>query len=633
VSRKFLRSAPFVIEFATGADQHLNPLVYPEALPLSHLYFCDGCSNVVSRLDLTEDIDSYYCPHCLENMPSSEAMLYGMRCSKCWACPVCSVNLTVVASSVAADEKVFHIVCSYCRWSSRGWMEAVQPEQLLGKIVALERESVSRQRMNALVENFRSRAQEQQRERELVQRLRRRSSLTRGAVSTSILTAKRFSSLMRVPRTSVVERTGTHGSSDDSSTGQWRIDDLETKLKCKLASQSDIRAEAYNAHSKSDHKGPDPMTRNLSMMQSAPSTAGIRKAGPGLPELVISKGLSVDEMISAHSQSAENGSLTDQILQVIDQDHDSNDVSSLMQRLLQVAYGYQPSINFFAKSNAVSSMSSATKESSDVVNSDAEAKSAVDTTSCPASELGNGHVQLEVPAQHTKTWSLLPMRQPLLTKRSRRCRLNIVGDEPGAETKVCGRIVVKPHINPCSNPPFQKNNVAVSFIPRCNPVLLKGVSGSDNEFELVFSMANPLESNVDLSFDTTAFNSSQKQNVNVTTPPFNTVIARYNDLADVHEAFSEESDRTKNLKENDDPDVVPDRKLNKILVRLRFQDPKPSNQSNPPETWVFFVPVALNFQDTAETKHTVKLVVQFASNPGLASKKPLFTPPSRRLGG
>jgi len=304
-----------------------------------------------------------------------------------------------------------------------------------------------------------------------------------------------------------------------------------------------------------------------------------------------------------------------------------------MQRLLQVAYGYQPSINFFAKSNAVSSMSSATKESSDVVNSDAEAKSAVDTTSCPASELGNGHVQLEVPAQHTKTWSLLPMRQPLLTKRSRRCRLNIVGDEPGAETKVCGRIVVKPHINPCSNPPFQKNNVAVSFIPRCNPVLLKGVSGSDNEFELVFSMANPLESNVDLSFDTTAFNSSQKQNVNVTTPPFNTVIARYNDLADVHEAFSEESDRTKNLKENDDPDVVPDRKLNKILVRLRFQDPKPSNQSNPPETWVFFVPVALNFQDTAETKHTVKLVVQFASNPGLASKKPLFTPPSRRLGG
>jgi len=70
--------------------------------------------------DLSEDVDSYYCPHCLENMPSSEAMLCGMRCSKCWECPVCSSTLTPCIANPSSKEQTYHFACSYCRWSSKG---------------------------------------------------------------------------------------------------------------------------------------------------------------------------------------------------------------------------------------------------------------------------------------------------------------------------------------------------------------------------------------------------------------------------------------------------------------------------------------------------------------------------------
>ena len=75
--------------------------------------------------DLSEDVDSYYCPHCLENMPSSEAMLCGMRCSKCWECPVCSSALTPCIANPSFKEQTYHFACSYCRWSSKGsWADS-----------------------------------------------------------------------------------------------------------------------------------------------------------------------------------------------------------------------------------------------------------------------------------------------------------------------------------------------------------------------------------------------------------------------------------------------------------------------------------------------------------------------------
>ncbi|CAE8649647.1 unnamed protein product, partial [Polarella glacialis] len=97
-------------------------------------------------------------------------------------------------------EQTYHLACGFCRWSSRGRsLEAAQPEQLIAQIVALEREGEPRQRMGALVEAFRARAQDQQRERELAHRLQRRSTIARGSFSvgsSSAFAARRFSSAL-----------------------------------------------------------------------------------------------------------------------------------------------------------------------------------------------------------------------------------------------------------------------------------------------------------------------------------------------------------------------------------------------------------------------------------------------------
>uniref|UniRef100_A0A4W5PL00 Dynactin subunit 4 n=1 Tax=Hucho hucho TaxID=62062 RepID=A0A4W5PL00_9TELE len=43
--------------------------------PLSTLYFCRYCSELRSLECVSHEVDSHYCPSCLENMPSAEAKL------------------------------------------------------------------------------------------------------------------------------------------------------------------------------------------------------------------------------------------------------------------------------------------------------------------------------------------------------------------------------------------------------------------------------------------------------------------------------------------------------------------------------------------------------------------------------
>jgi len=71
-----------------------------------------------------------------------------------------------VAGATTA-EQIYHLACGYCRWSSRAFIEAAQPEQLISKFLALEREAEPRQRMSIMVEAYRARVQEQQRLREM----------------------------------------------------------------------------------------------------------------------------------------------------------------------------------------------------------------------------------------------------------------------------------------------------------------------------------------------------------------------------------------------------------------------------------------------------------------------------------
>lgn len=146
--------------------------------------------------------------------------------------------------------------------------------------------------------------------------------------------------------------------------------------------------------------------------------------------------------------------------------------------------------------------------------------------------------------------------------------------------------------------------------------------------ELIFSMANPLDTEVAVTLDPSVFNPLkgnqsqftddigsvvQEQNVEVLTGPFSTTMSRFNDLADVHDVYDEESEKTKNLKGADDPDVIPERKMHKILVRIRFTGCLDTGGDQTQRPWIFFARLGLVFTDHTSTKHSATVIMRFAS--------------------
>eukprot|EP00929_Paragymnodinium_shiwhaense_P009316 TRINITY_DN113444_c0_g1_i1.p1 TRINITY_DN113444_c0_g1~~TRINITY_DN113444_c0_g1_i1.p1 ORF type:complete len:776 (-),score=213.47 TRINITY_DN113444_c0_g1_i1:356-2683(-) len=631
-----------------------------EPLPLRQLYFCDGCSRLVSRRDLQEDVDSYFCPHCLENMPSSEAMLYGMRCSKCWECPVCSCTLSM-SSSTGKDASgtathTYYLACSYCRWSSRGKIEAAQPEPLISKVIALEREGEQKQRMSALVDCFRSKAQEQQREKDLAQRLIRRASTARTSFAATALgsyASRRLSSALMGRRPSSMAGVGMPGGiGDKKSSGAWNMEMLEEKLEQQEEAVTGLRAEARRKvmalaaaqanQPEGGEKSPRGSKADRSKSPTALSPTSERRlskrpsAMPGGTQATIIpviNGLSVEDLLFAHCNKGEGGFGTQEFSLLgksQEQIEGANGSAALPLRLQQVSYGYQ------------------------------RLDPSAPVPPNPAGQLRTAVAQFEAPLLHRDAWALCPVRKPLLTKRSRRCRLppkpgqeveerSGVGSPADPGGQKCGKIVVKPQINPCSNPPFQKNNFAMAFIPNikayawapqgAEPVVfglpnqdearMAGVTAGQQS-DLLVVVANPMESVVSLKVDPMAFNKpadgseaatkyqelvkdwplTKEQNVEVLTAPFETEMDVFNDLADIEETV-QETEKNKELQAKDDKALIASRKQHKVLLRIAFKRP---DEPKEPESlaWVFYVRLGLVFE-LSGAQHNVDFVVRFAS--------------------
>mmetsp|Transcript_29160 Transcript_29160/g.41036 ORF Transcript_29160/g.41036 Transcript_29160/m.41036 type:complete len:514 (+) Transcript_29160:1220-2761(+) len=94
------------------------------------LYYCQGCQKMRCSFCVTQEIDSFYCPNCLDNMASSEATTYKNSCKKCFECPCCHSALSYHAST-AADPSLdisslnlqpgapyYYLKCEFCQWDS-----------------------------------------------------------------------------------------------------------------------------------------------------------------------------------------------------------------------------------------------------------------------------------------------------------------------------------------------------------------------------------------------------------------------------------------------------------------------------------------------------------------------------------
>ncbi|VDN18103.1 unnamed protein product [Gongylonema pulchrum] len=96
---------------------------------LNRLYFCRHCSKIRCTLCVSQEMDTPFCPYCLDNVSTGEARQKKNRCSNCYQCPICEVSVVVRTANDA-----YHLSCNTCRWttadsgipdstSSTGWPE------------------------------------------------------------------------------------------------------------------------------------------------------------------------------------------------------------------------------------------------------------------------------------------------------------------------------------------------------------------------------------------------------------------------------------------------------------------------------------------------------------------------------
>ena len=141
--------------------------------PISKLYFCRHCLDIRCGFCVSHEVDSHYCPNCMENMPSAEARLKKNRCANCFDCPHCSHTLSTRATSIAVPsaedpskmvaKKVYYLACAFCRWTSR---DIGLPDQNVASGGWPDQENVSSERITALLEHYRSIAQREKIEKE-----------------------------------------------------------------------------------------------------------------------------------------------------------------------------------------------------------------------------------------------------------------------------------------------------------------------------------------------------------------------------------------------------------------------------------------------------------------------------------
>ncbi|KAL6079326.1 hypothetical protein QOT17_000952 [Balamuthia mandrillaris] len=136
---------------------------------IAQLFYCQQCSQVRCPFCVSEEIDSHYCPNCLDNMTSYDALLFKNRCKKCFQCPNCFSALTFAQKSAkspsAASEEAARLVyfhCGFCRWNSLSTegLQAENPSTLITNYIRMERGDALQTAMDELVKGYKAKARE-----------------------------------------------------------------------------------------------------------------------------------------------------------------------------------------------------------------------------------------------------------------------------------------------------------------------------------------------------------------------------------------------------------------------------------------------------------------------------------------
>ncbi|KAH7640178.1 dynactin subunit 4 [Dermatophagoides farinae] len=98
---------------------------------IHYLYFCRYCDETRCRDCVSHEVDSQFCPQCLEYIPMLDAKLKKNKCAQCYQCPCCQNTLSTriqllpvhnpdpTNDSQPNVKKLSYYFCYFCRWSSR----------------------------------------------------------------------------------------------------------------------------------------------------------------------------------------------------------------------------------------------------------------------------------------------------------------------------------------------------------------------------------------------------------------------------------------------------------------------------------------------------------------------------------
>ncbi|XP_054161438.1 dynactin subunit 4-like [Oppia nitens] len=140
---------------------------------IHRIYFCRHCHQLRCRQCVSHEVDSQYCQHCLEYIPSIDAKLKKNKCASCFQCPSCMHTLTTRAiitqvpnptdPTQTQHKKVFYLICYYCRWSSR---DIGIPDQSVASGNWPELETPNCKRLDQLFDRYRLLAQKEKLDKE-----------------------------------------------------------------------------------------------------------------------------------------------------------------------------------------------------------------------------------------------------------------------------------------------------------------------------------------------------------------------------------------------------------------------------------------------------------------------------------
>ncbi|XP_050413083.1 dynactin subunit 4 [Patella vulgata] len=153
-------------------------------LPVCRLYLCRHCLKLRCSDCVQHEVDTPYCPNCLENMPTSEAKLRKNRCGSCYDCPGCGHTLMTRASNLTLPDpedatktiskKMYYMACSFCRWTTR---DVNIEDQSVASGAWQDQENEHAKRINNLLEYYRKLAQKEKAEKERKKYVKRRSHM------------------------------------------------------------------------------------------------------------------------------------------------------------------------------------------------------------------------------------------------------------------------------------------------------------------------------------------------------------------------------------------------------------------------------------------------------------------------